>query len=167
MSARGTGRDGLAAAVLLCMAASSAPAQDMPAYRDDRSSPQALIESLYNAVARQENLRAWSYFDAEASQPFDAFEAGYADTVAVRARVLEGTVEGAAGSLYGLVPVAIEARTSDGRTTVFSGCYETRQVQPAAQIRPPFEPIRITASRLEETATGFDATTPTCPAEGL
>lgn len=157
------------AALALALAAAATPAfaQDMPAYRDDRSSPQALIESLYNAVARQETLRAWSYFDAEAAQPYDTFAAGYADTTGVRARVLEGTVEGAAGSLYGLVPVAIEARTSDGRTTVFTGCYETRQVQPAAQIAPPFEPIRITASRMEETGERFDAVTPTCPQEGL
>ena len=155
------------ALALLALAGAPAIAQDMPTYRDDRSSPQALVESLYNAVARQEYLRAWSYFDAEAAQPFEAFQAGYADTTGVRARVEEGTVEGAAGSLYGLVPVVIEATTADGRTTVFAGCYETRQVQPAAQIRPPFEPIRIVASQVAETDDRFADAVGTCPSEGL
>lgn len=157
----------LAVHLLLAGLAAPALAQDMPVYRDDRSSPQMLVESLYNAIGRHEYLRAWSYFDEGAVSPFDAFAAGYADTASVRVRAGEGTFEGAAGTLYALIPAVVEATSSEGRVSVFDGCYETRQVQPAAQGQPPFQPIRITGARLAETTDSFETATGFCPSEGL
>jgi hypothetical protein len=142
-------------------------AQDVPAYRDDRSDPGALVESLYNAIERREYLRAWSYFDEAAAPDPQAFAAGYEQTAHVRLKLGEVTGEGAAGSLYGSVPAVVEATDEDGTVTVFTGCYETRQVQPAAQIEPPFRPIRIIAGKLEETTASFDSAEGACPEEGL
>lgn len=161
-------RAGLAALLALCGAvAAPARAQDMPEYRDDRSTPRALVESLYNAIGRHEYLRAWSYHEEGAVAGFDAFAQGYAQTASVTVRAGDGTLEGAAGTLYALVPAVVEATDANGRVTVFEGCYETRQVQPAAQGQPPFQPIRITAARLTETSDDFVDAVGACPAEGL
>ena len=44
---------------------------------DDRSSPERVLLSLYNAISRQEYLRAWSYFGEGAAPSFEAFRDGY------------------------------------------------------------------------------------------
>ena len=62
-------------------------------------------------------------------------------------RELTVVVEGAAGSIYATVPVAIAATSADGTVRVFAGCYLTRQIQPAIQ-EPPFRPLRIERARL-------------------
>lgn len=122
--------------VLMFLAlAAAAPAlaqdADQPAYLDDRSSPGALVRSLYNAVNRQEYARAWSYFAAPPAADIDAYAQGYADTEHVD--VIAGTAheEGAAGSIYYEVPVAIRARGLDGSEEVFAGCYTLRMSNPA------------------------------------
>ncbi len=69
-----------ALAALLLLAARLAE----PAYLDDRSDPAALIRSYYNAVARHEYARAWSYFgEAKPVADYPSFTAGYADTESV------------------------------------------------------------------------------------
>ncbi|WP_246333190.1 hypothetical protein [Aureimonas mangrovi] len=164
-----TGRNTFALATLLLALhpGASAVAQDVPVYKDDRSDPGALIQSLYNAIERREYLRAWSYFDEGVVADPERFSAGYEQTAHVRLKLGEVTGEGAAGSLYGSVPVAVEATAEDGTVSVFTGCYETRQVQPAAQIEPPFSPIRIIAGKLEETTASLDSAVGDCPQEGL
>jgi hypothetical protein len=138
-----------AAFLLLAAVAAAEP----PAYRDDRSDPAALVGSYYNAIARREYARAWSYFgDAKPVADYAAFTAGYADTAAVE--VLTGAVvsEGAAGSIFATVPVALAATGADGAVRVFAGCYVTRQIQPSIQ-EPPFRPLFIERARLRP-ATG-------------
>ena len=98
---------------------SAHPAPDEPAppadYRDDRSTPESLVQSLYNAIDRHEYLRGWSYFSDDSGRPtFDDFAAGYEDTDTVRLKVGEVTSEGAAGSIFSAVPVAIEGTKTDG-----------------------------------------------------
>ncbi|MBP1857637.1 hypothetical protein [Rhizobium herbae] len=138
----------LTAAVLTgsCLPAS---AQEQ-AYIDDRSDGAALIRSLYNAINRQEYARAYSYFSAE-TPPSDyrSFVEGYAKTVDVQ--VITGTVttEGAAGSLYAPVPVAVKSTEKGGKEHVFAGCYITRIVNAAIQ-EPPFTPLHIESAELEE-----------------
>lgn len=132
-----------------------------PAYLDDRSDPAALIRSYYNAVARQEYARAWSYYaEPKPASGYDAFAAGYADTATVEVAIGEVASEGAAGSIYSTVPVAVTAAAADGATRGFAGCYTIVQVQPAVQ-EPPFRPLEITAAHLAPA----DAPTPpaTCP----
>jgi hypothetical protein len=161
-------RPALAAAampVLAATMATGAGAADEPAYRDDRSDPAAIVASYYNAIARHEYARAWSYFgDEKPVADYLAFVAGFAATAGVTAVLGTVRTEGAAGSVYGAVPVAIAATAADGETTVYAGCYTTRQLQPAAQ-EPPFRPLEIVAGKLARSEGALDAAVPgDCPA---
>ena len=47
------------------------------AYLDDRSSAEALVHSLYNAVGRKEYARAWEYFgEKKPAKDFKTFVEG-------------------------------------------------------------------------------------------
>lgn len=148
-------------ALLLSLAAPAA-AQTLPDYIDDRSSPERIVTSLYNAINRQEYLRGWSYFRPDAAPPYQEFRDGYADTASVALRLGEVTSEGAAGSIHSLVPVVLQAIAADGRATVFTGCYRLTQVQPGAQDMPPFRPIQIDGGRLKPSEESFDHATAQC-----
>ncbi len=155
----------LSAPFCLIRAAASAQPADIP-YLDDRSDAAALVESLYNAIGRHEYARAWDYFgDAKPAKDFDAFVKGYEDTASVE--VATGTVseEGAAGSVYFSVPVALRATGADGSHEVFSGCYTLRQLNAAAQ-EPPFTPIRIEKATLKPTGEAFEAAVPASCGDG-
>ncbi|WEF25576.1 hypothetical protein [Paracoccus sp. S3-43] len=147
--------------VLLALAAPAA-AQTPPDYIDDRSSPERVVTSLYNAINRSEYLRGWSYFRPETAPPYQEFRNGYADTAAVELRLGEVSSEGAAGSIHSAVPVVLQAVAADGQTTVFTGCYRLTQVQPAAQDTPPFRPIQIDGGTLEKSDASFDSATAAC-----
>ena len=156
------------ATVLLVGAAVPAFAQDEPDYRDDRSTPEAVVESLYNAVTRKEFLRAHSYFQANAEvAPLEAFAKGYADTARVRVRPGKATGDGAAGSIFSSLPVVVESVSTAGKATVFTGCYELRLVQPAVQALPPFQPLGIVKGKLSETTASFADARGKCAADGL
>lgn len=148
----------------LVLGAGLAPvaAEDGPAYLDDRSTPERVIASLYNAVTRGEYPRAWSYWAEELRPDFDAFAAGYADTAAVRVRTGPAQAEGGMGKTWWLVPTVIEARRTDGSAAVFSGCYALRQTNPHLIERPPYDPIAIIRGRLRPTAKAFDAAQGDC-----
>lgn len=156
---RSVGAPALGRGVLLMLAfgiVGSATAQGLPDYRDDRSTPEAVIESLYNALNRQEYTRAWSYFRDEPDRPdFETFAKGYADTTRVRVRLGAAITEGAAGSILTRVPAVVEA-TRGATVTVFSGCYELRLVQPAAQLEPPFQPLGIVRGNLRQSKASFE-----------
>lgn len=158
---------GLAAAVLTLPAfLTLAPAlADEPPFRDDRSDPAAIVASLYDALDRHEYARAWSYFGEEKPvADYPAFVRGYAGTDSIALRLGPVTTEGAAGSIYGSVPVAIAATGTDGKVTVFAGCYTTRQLQPAVQ-EPPFRPLEIVEGKLSPAAAPLDDAVPAaCPA---
>ncbi len=144
--------------VLGTPAALSAP----PAYSDDRSTPEALVQSLYNAINRKEYLRAWSYFQPGATPAYTAFKAGYADTASVEVKLGKASAEGATGSVQTRLPVTIRAHQSDGTSTVFAGCYTLVQVDPSVQDAPPFRPIQIAMAHLQASTSGFDNAAPTC-----
>lgn len=129
----------------LSLAAPLAQAQQAP-YRDDRSDPAALVESLLNAIGRHEYARAWSYWETPPVGSYADFVAGYAGSTLIDHRLGPVTIEGAAGSLYGTVPVVLKAREADGREVAYAGCYVTRISSPAAQ-EPPFRPMVIVAGR--------------------
>ena len=138
----------ISGAVLACSAC-AATAQEQT-YVDDRSDGAALIRSLYNAIARQEYARAYSYFgDQKPAGDYRSFVEGYAKTVDVQ--VITGTVttEGAAGSIYAPVPVAVKSIEKGGTEHVYAGCYVTRIVNAANQ-EPPFTPLHIESAELEE-----------------
>lgn len=139
-------------------------------YVDDRSSATATITSFYNAIARGELTRAWSYYQHEETDPaeisakFDEFAKGYADTKTVTVLTGEETSEGAAGSLYYKLPVAIDAVNAAGEHTQFAGCYTLKLVQPANQAVPPFRPLHIEEGHLEPAKGELSAILPlNCP----
>ncbi|HET7411467.1 MAG TPA: hypothetical protein VFJ18_02295 [Pararhizobium sp.] len=120
-----------------------------PPYLDDRSTAVAVVESLYNAINRHELTRAYSYWGQDSDVgSFDKFVDGYKGTI--RTHLYTGTVtsEGAAGSVYYSVPVAVRTVNKDGTTVVFAGCYTLRLADPKIQAVPPFRPMHIVSGKL-------------------
>ncbi|MCO6363094.1 hypothetical protein [Paracoccus sp. 08] len=148
-------------AVLAALPSTLSYTQEVAPYLDDRSTADRVVASLYNAINRQEYLRAHSYFDPRTAPDLAAFREGYATTQSVRLRQGEVIADGAAGTLHFAVPVAIEAVITDG-TTVYTGCYRLSQVQPAAQELPPFRPIDIDSGELSASDTSFDTAMGIC-----
>ncbi|WP_292895230.1 DUF1176 domain-containing protein [Nitratireductor sp.] len=126
-------------------------AQDEP-YLDDRSTPQALLRSLYNAVNRKEYARAYDYFATPPADTLEAYQQGYADTEHVELAMGTATSEGAAGSIVYSLPVAIRARASGGDERVFAGCYTLRLSNPLIQ-GTPYNPLHIEKAEMKP-ATG-------------
>jgi hypothetical protein len=120
------------------------------AYMDDRSTPQSVISSFYNAIGRQEYARAYSYYaNGQGVPKFDAFQQGYADTKSVKVIFGKGAAEGAAGSTYWTLPVSLDAVSATGKHSYFAGCYTLRLANPSIQAAPPFEPLHITDGKLK------------------
>lgn len=131
------------------MACSAALAAEPP-YMDDRSDATALVRSFYNAVSRQEYARAWSYFgETKPTGDFQEFVDGFKDTTEVRVTVGEPSSEGAAGSTFYNIPVAILARSKEGGQRIFAGCYTARLANPQIQAVPPFVGLHIEKGELE------------------
>jgi len=125
-----------------------ADAQEQP-YLDDRSDAAALVQSLYNAVNRKEYARAWDYFgETKPSKDFDAFVEGYSGTTAVSVLTGGASMEGAAGSTFFEVPVAIGAVGTDGKERFFAGCYTAKLANPQIQ-GVPFQPLHIEKGTLK------------------
>ncbi|OBQ84146.1 DUF1176 domain-containing protein [Mesorhizobium sp. WSM3873] len=136
------------------------------AYIDDRSSAEAVVRSLYSAINRHEFARAWGYFgDTKPAKDFDAFVKGYDSTDTVEVKTGAVSDEGAAGSIYYSVPVAIQATDKKGEAKIFAGCYTLRQVN--AQIQePPFQPIFIDKGALKPSTSDFQDAVPTSCGDG-
>lgn len=161
-------RRALFAATAFCSLAvigQTAHAADAP-YVDDRTDAAAVVRSLYSAINRHEFSRAWSYFgDAKPAKDFDTFVKGYDGTDAVDLKTGAVSEDGAAGSIYYAVPVAIRAKAKDGSEKVFAGCYTVRQVN--AQIQePPFDPIHIEKGELKPATAAFDDAVPASCGDG-
>ncbi|MDQ2704584.1 MAG: DUF1176 domain-containing protein [Pseudomonadota bacterium] len=152
-----------AAAFLSCLSGTKALTQDMP-YLDDRSSAATIVKSLYNAVNRKEYARAWDYFgDQKPAEDVEAFAKGYESTAQVELITGEVASEGAAGSVYYHVPVAIRSSSTDGNEQVFAGCYVARLANPAIQ-EPPFRPLHIEKGSLKASDLAYEEAVPeSCP----
>ena len=142
-----------------------------PGYLDDRSTPEAVINSYYDAVNRREYARAYSYWEPAAAQrelaPFDDFASGYADTTSVDATLGQGGSGVGAGQLYFTVPVTLVASMADGSVQTYVGCYTLHLGRPQLQAVPPFHPLAIQRASIEavdnDAATG-DLIAQACPA---
>jgi len=122
-----------------------------PGYVDDRSSPESVITSFYNAISTQEYARAWSYYEnGEGVPAFDAFVTGYQNTKSVAVTMGEPSGDGAAGSTYWHLPVSLDAVDTSGKHSYFAGCYTLRLANPQIQAEPPFEPLHITEGHLKK-----------------
>ena len=121
-------------------------------YLDDRSTAHELMRSFVNALNRHEYLRAYAYWEPQATQlpAFDSFQQGYANTESVQLTV--GTVrsDAGAGQVYHQVPVALVAKTTGGGTQYFAGCYVLHLSQPAIQGMPPFQPLAIRSATVRQ-----------------
>ena len=143
----------LAAAVAAVMTGPAFAAQ--PDYLDDRSTPQAVISSFYNAISRQEYARAWSYYqDGQGVPAFDAFVTGYQNTATASVSFGQPAQEGAAGSTYWTLPVSLDAVDSAGKHSYFAGCYTLRLANPSIQAEPPFQPLHIVEGHLKKAKGG-------------
>jgi hypothetical protein len=133
------------------MAAASAP--EAPAYLDDRSSAEALINSFYNAVNRREYARAYSYWRADTPElpPYNAFVAGYQATQIVQARYGAVAGDAGAGQARYAVPVALSVETTGG-TEYFVGCYTLHLSSPGAQATPPYQPLAIESAAVQSSS---------------
>ena len=81
--------------------------------------------------------------DSKEAGDFQAFADGYAKTEHVELLAGSPTAEGAAGSTYYSLPVAIDAEDSGGGHKQYAGCYLLRLSNPAIQAEPPFAPMHI------------------------
>jgi hypothetical protein len=119
---------------------------------DNRSGPIETVSSFLNALNRKQYVRAYSYYQNPTSYPgaYTPYAAGYANTDVIT--VTFGTVlsEGAAGSLYYKVPLALHVLTTSSTKQTFVGCYTLRLAQPAVQGIPPFQPMGITAGKFQQ-----------------
>jgi len=143
----------LAVGLSLAFGATAMAWADDASYRDDRSDPIAVIQSYYNAINRHEFARAWSYWgpDGQPGHDFDDFAAGFETTQSVAVVTGDPLADGAAGSVYYSVPVALAATAADGSVTYFAGCYLLRLAQPAIQ-GVPFQPMHFEQGRLHGVA---------------
>lgn len=153
----------LPAAAVIGLSTLCASAQETR-YIDDRSTPASLVESFYNAVNRKEYARAWSYYgDEKPAKDLDAFAKGFENTSQVN--VITGNVasEGAAGSTFYYLPVAIAAFDKDGNQSVFAGCYTARLANPSIQ-GTPFVPLHLDKGSLKPSDVAYeDALPENCP----
>lgn len=156
-------RGAVAAVTILTTAALIFPtvsiAQEIP-YMDDRSGPKVLIQSYYNAINNRDYPRAYSYWDTP-STDFDTWSKGYATTKYVSVIFGPTYDDPGAGSSYWNLPVAISSLGTDGKVTVFSGCYWISGAEPDAVDTPPYRPISIESGHLTETSKPFQAAVPT------
>jgi len=138
-----------AALALIGSVAASAGATSLTQpYLDDRSDALALIRSYYNALSRQEFARAWSYWgDDKPAADFDAFEAEGQGIVSVDLVFGEVFSEGAAGSVFHQVPVAVLVTREDGGEEQSAGCVVARLANPQIQ-GVPFRPMHLVSDTL-------------------
>jgi len=91
----------------------------------------AVIRTYYDAINASDFDRAhglWSDGGNASGQTAEQFARGFTDTAGVVAQIgAPGRIEGAAGSRFIEVPVAVEARTRDGGVRRFVGAYTLRR----------------------------------------
>ena len=125
-----------------------------PGYLDDRSTPEAVISSYYDAINRREYARAYSYWEPAAAErelaPFDDFAAGYAGTTSVAVTLGHSGSGVGAGQLYFTVPVTLVASMSDDSVQTFVGCYTLHLARPRLQAVPPFHPMGIQSASIDQ-----------------
>jgi hypothetical protein len=137
-----------------------AAAHAEPAYLDNRSTPETLVRSLYNAINRHEYARAYGYFSEPPAKDIDAYAKGFADTAEVKVLTGAAGSEGAAGSIYYNLPVAIEAVDKKGNSKVYAGCYTLRLADPTIQA-DKYDPLHIEKGSLKPTKGSLDDALPT------
>jgi len=134
---------------------------DKSNYLDNRSGPIETVSSFLNALNLKQYARAYYYFQNPTTYPglFTPYAAGYSDTNVITATFGSVQSEGAAGSLYYKVPLAMLVLTTSSTTQTFVGCYTLRFGQPSIQSTPPFQPMGIIAGKFTQVANGTKVNT--------
>lgn len=133
----------------------------LPDYLDDRSTPQKLLESYYNAINRKEYARAYSYYaEGQLGDDFEKYAKGYAGTESVSVKIGSSEPDPGAGQIYWSVPIAIESKLAEGKAQVYTGCYTISMSNPAMQAVPPFKPMAIMAGTLSKSPLPLDKSVP-------
>lgn len=141
--------------------ADTAQTTPLHGYMDDRSSPQKLIESYYNAVNRKEYARAYSYYaEGQQGDDFKKYAKGYENTASVKFKLGKTHPDPGAGQIYWSLPIAIEAKDTNGKSQVFTGCYTIKMSNPAMQQEPPFRPMTIMAGTLSKSPLSLEKSVP-------
>jgi hypothetical protein len=143
----------------LLAAPTAASAADLP-YLDDRSTPAALVKSLYNAINRQEYARALAYFDERPAETIEQFADTFGDTErisVVTGNPLREEDEGQPDRFQ--VPLAVEFEREDGQTRVLAGCY-TILGQSGSSEEDAFRPYRIESGLVDPVDVPFDEALP-------
>ncbi len=143
------------AIAVVAIAASVSMAQmepEQPVYLDDRSTPEQLVLSYFNAINRGEFARAYSYFGPAEAPNFDAWQFQFDDVVEAEVSFGEMALEGAAGSIYYQFPVTVDYEHAEGQHHIERGCINIRWIHPDKQERPPFVPMYILSADLHTEA---------------
>ncbi|WP_216646293.1 hypothetical protein [Microbulbifer sp. THAF38] len=128
-------------------------------YKDDRSSPEALIESYYYAINHRYYAQAYSYL-INPPADFNQWKEGYGDTKSVKVKFGATSPDPGAGQIYWALPVALLAKKTDGKTVVYSGCYVIHMINPGMQGDPPYKHMGIFRVSLKETNQPFEEAVP-------
>ena len=114
-------------------------------YLDDRSTPSQVIVSFYNAINRQEYLRAYSYWSDPASSlgSFTTWASGYSDTASVD--LVFGQITGDPGmsQVYYTIPVILKTTAKNNTHTNYAACYVVHETNPDVYGAPPISPMGI------------------------
>lgn len=149
------------------------PDYSSAAYLDDHSTPAALILSYVNAINRHEYLRAYSYWPnpGDALGTLDAFTSSYDSVESETVTLGQVVSEGAAGSIYFTVPVALTDHLSGGGMNKYAICYTLRFPQPANYGAPPIQPMhfdQLNKVAVDSAISDSNIISAACPAsEGL
>ncbi|MCY7323225.1 MAG: hypothetical protein LH660_15830 [Phormidesmis sp. CAN_BIN36] len=91
----------------------------------------AIVQRYYNAIDRRDYEQAYQTWQGNGSashQTFEAFKNGFAETASTQVKIGEPSqVEGAAGSQYITVPVALTATAQNQAIQHFKGTYVLRR----------------------------------------
>lgn len=118
-------------------------------YLDDRSTPETLVQSYYNAINQKQYTRAYGYFSKGfAPKGYENWVNGYGETKSVSVQFGSTQPDPGAGQIYWALPVAIAALSTDGSTKVYSGCYTIHLTNPGMQTDPPFQSMSINSAKL-------------------
>ena len=131
---------------------------DKSNFLDNRSGPIETVSSFLNALNLKQYVRAYYYYQNPSTYPgaFDPYAAGYSNTDVITATFGNVQSEGAAGSIYFKVPLAMKVLTASSTIQTFVGCYTLRLAQPAIQATPPFQPMGIVAGKFKQLANNTD-----------
>ena len=105
----------------------------------ERSTPEQLLQSYYNAINQNEFAHAytlWSNSGVASNQGFAQFQLGFVNTKNVAIALGTPQVQGAAGSLYADLPIVIVATQQNQMQQTFCGTYTLRRLNV-----PPFDQL--------------------------